>query len=166
VTAGACGGKVSTSIVVSSNNVVTNGDFSGGTTGSGPVGWNAFSSGAAMVWDVTAGFNFYRPTGSNQGVIEQGTGLSVPAGAPLEATFTLGNTDTVSKRVSVILRSPAFDDLAICNFYVPAASSPAAYAMRMHTTIGWSNATVDFYAADVNAVGSTGAYQLDDVIVK
>ena len=146
-------------------NVVTNGDFSGGTSGSGPNGWSLFSSGTALDWDVTSGFNFYRPSGSNQGVIEQGTGLSIPAGAPVEATFTLGNTDTVTKRVTVILRSAGWDDLAICNFYLPASQSPASYTMRTHTTLSWSNATIDFYAADVNAGSSTGAYQLDDVVL-
>jgi hypothetical protein len=37
--------------------------------------------------------------------------------------------------------------------------------MRMHTTKSWPDATVSFYAADVNAPGSTGAYQLDDAVL-
>jgi hypothetical protein len=138
----ACGGRVSVSLEVRTANVVTNGDFSGGTSGSGPTGWSVYSSGAALVWDVTSGFNFYRPSGSNQGVIEQGTGLAIPAGAPVEATFTLGNTDTVTKRVSVIIRSSGWDDLAICNFCLPASQAPASYAMRTHTTVAWHHSTL------------------------
>ncbi len=41
----ACAGKVSVSLEVRTANVVTNGDFSGGTSGSGPTGWSLFSSG-------------------------------------------------------------------------------------------------------------------------
>jgi hypothetical protein len=56
----------------------------------------------------------------------------------------------VSKRVSVIVRSSGWDDLAICNFHLPASQSPAGYTMRMHTTVAWSAAAIAFYAADVN----------------
>ncbi len=77
----------------------------------------------------------------------------------------MGNTDTVTKRVTVIVRSAGWDDLAICNFYLPASQSPASYTMRTHTTTSWANATIDFYAADVNGGSSTGAYQLDNVVL-
>jgi hypothetical protein len=43
--------------------------------------------------------DFYRVAGSTSGLIAENTGRAIPAGMPLEATFVLGNTDTVRKRM-------------------------------------------------------------------
>ena len=115
----------------------------------------------------TGVLNFYRTGAVTQAVILQYTGLALGQGAPLELTFKLGNTDTVRKRLSLIVHNPAFSDLAICNFWLDPQQPLTSYAMRLHTTHpdpqAWTDASVSFYAADVNARGSTGAYQLDDV---
>ena len=156
---GPCGGSVSATLEVRSPNVVGNGNFGNGTTG-----WTVVSAGADTVTDTgNQVLNFYRPPGSTQGVVLQPTGLAAPASAPLEATFKIGNSDTVMKRMTVIVHSSAWDDLAVCNFYLPPGQTLSNYTMRMHTTVAWSNATIAFYASDVNAAGSTGAYQLDEV---
>ncbi len=89
--------------------------------------------------------------------------MALLAGAPLEATFTLGNSDTARKRVSVIVHNANFDDLALCTFWLDPAQTAQAYAMRMHTTKAWTDATISFYAADANGSGSSGAYQLNHV---
>ena len=60
---------------------------------------------------------FYRTSGSTQGVIFQNTARTLPTGAPLEATFTLGNGDAVRKRVTVVLHDSDFSDSVSCNFW-------------------------------------------------
>jgi hypothetical protein len=75
----------------------------------------------------------------------------------------MGNSDTVRKRLSVIVHTPVFDDLMICTFWLDPQQPLRDYVMRAHTTKAWTDTSASFYAADANAAGSTGAYQLDDV---
>ncbi len=161
---GPCTGMVSAPLEVTSGNVITNGDFSQ-VDGSGfPIGWGIFTQGGSGYWNASTGvFNFYRTEGMTQAVTLQYTGLALPTGAPLDLVFRMGNSDTVRKRLSVMIHTPGFDDLALCTFWLDPQQPLRDYAMRTHTTKAWADATASFYAADANASGSTGAYQLDDV---
>lgn len=144
--------------------LVTNGSFDNGT-----AGWLQFATPnpGYMVSRVLNGvFEFYRnappPGTTNQAVVFQQTGVSRPSGSAVAATFDLGNTDDVRKRVSVLLHDADFSDLHVCTFWLPPHAPSSTYGMRTHTTRPWSNLTISFYAA---SPGNTGFYQLDNVSV-
>jgi hypothetical protein len=110
-------------------------------------------------------FEYYRvpppPGTSNQAVVFQQTTAQVLAGAPLRASFSLGNTSSVRKRISVLIHDENFSDLFVCTFWLPPNTALQSYQMRTHTTKLWAGATISFYAATAGSNG--GAYQLDGV---
>jgi hypothetical protein len=142
---------------------IVNGGFSSGTTG-----WQFFATPdlTYIVSNVTGGvLQFYRqppPPGTrNQAVALQQTGLPLVANAPLLAQFSLGNSDPVRKRITVLLHDSDFMDLSVCTFWLPANSPLALYTMRTHTTRPWANTTIAFYAASEGSNG--GYYRVDNV---
>jgi len=148
------------------SNVVQNGTFASGSTN-----WSVFATDGTVPdnnyisWAVNAGvFEYFKvppPSGSNAAVVLQNTGAAFGAAAPIVARFDLGNTSSVRKRVSVLIHDSNFADLSVCTFWIPPNTPMRSYAMRTHTTIAWTNATISFYAASVGASG--GVYQLDNV---
>ena len=144
-------------------NLVRNGSFANGLTR-----WFTFATPdpSALIGGVTNGvFEFYRapppPGTSNQAVIYQETGMGLPAGAPIQADFHLGNSSNVRKRMSVLLLDADFSDLHVCTFWLPANAPMRAYRMRTHTTRPWVNAAIYFYAATPGSDG--GSYRIDNV---
>jgi len=111
---------------------------------------------------------FYRlPAGPgvpNQAVVFQQTNTALVAGAAVELSFNLGNSDSVRKRISVVVHDADFSDLAVCTFWLPPHTPLATYGMRTYTTESWSNATLSFYAASAGSQG--GFYQIDDVSIE
>jgi hypothetical protein len=146
-------------------------DFGGnGNFTDGAAHWRTYATPdmSHIVSNVTGGvLQFYRvppPAGSaNQAVVFQNTGIPLGALAPIRARFELGNSDTVRKRVSVLLHDSDFSDLSVCTFWLPAGSPLRPYEMRTHTTRAWANATVSFYAAVTGSAG--GFYRVDNVSV-
>jgi hypothetical protein len=111
-------GLLRSTFLPSGTNFVQNADFSDGTTG-----WLQFATPdmSYIVSDVTGGvFRFYRrqpPAGTtNQALVFRETGIPIPANAALQATFDLGNSDTVRKRISVLVHDSNFTDLFVCTF--------------------------------------------------
>ena len=94
-------------------------------------------------------------------MVFQNTGSPVAANMALRATFDLGNSSTVRKRISVLIIDSDFSDLSVCTFWLAPGAPLATYAMRTHTTRSWTNATIYFYAATKGADG--GFYLLDNV---
>ncbi len=146
-----------------SPNLVRNGRFETATSN-----WQQFATPdmSDIVSQVTGGvFEYYRvappPGTANQAVIFQTTGVALPADAPLVARFSLGNSSTVKKRISVLVLDSDFSDLAECTFWIQASTSLTPYQMRTHTTKAWANAAIYFYAASAGSNG--GFYQLDEV---
>ena len=147
-------------------NVLANGDFSGNS-----ANWQTFATPTSldMVSNVTGGvFQFYRiaqaPGTPAQAVVFQQTGMAMPGGAPLLATFDLGNTDSVRKRISVLVHDADFSDLHVCTFWLPPNLPLSTYSIRTHTTKPWVNATLSFYAASANPAGNTtGFFQIDNI---
>ena len=144
-------------------NLVRNGGF-----GSGLTRWLTFGSPdpSYFVGGVTNGvFEFYRmppPAGtSSQAVVYQETGMSLPAGAPLQADFQLGNSSSVRKRMSVLVLDSDFSDLHVCTFWLPPGLPLTTYSIRTHTTRPWLNASIYFYAATPGSNG--GSYRIDNV---
>ena len=139
--------------------LIENGNF-----GVGAGAWSTFAlpSPANMTWQITNGVFEFQRSGT-QAVVFQTTTSSLPTGTPLVASFRLGNTDSVRKRISVLLHDADFLDLHVCTFWLPPNLPLTTYGMRTHTTKPWTNFTASFYAA---SVGTGGFYQLDDVVVQ
>jgi DNA-binding beta-propeller fold protein YncE len=147
--------------IKATTDVATNGSFADGTTA-----WLQFGlpTMAAIVSNVTDGvFQFYR--NGTQAVAFQETGLPLPAGAPVQAQFEIGNSDNVRKRISVLFHDSDFADLSVCTFFLPPNAPLQTYTMRSHTTKAWGSATVSFYAA-TNGTNNGGFYRLDNLSVE
>lgn len=144
-------------------NLVRNGRFDSGTSN-----WAQFATPdmSNMVSQVTNGvFEYYRVGSSaTQAVVFQETGVALPANAPVIARFSIGNSSSVRKRISVLVLDSNFSDLAVCTFWIPANTPLAPYRMITHTTQAWANASIYFYAASTGSNG--GFYQLDQVSVE
>jgi hypothetical protein len=144
--------------------MIQNGQFSNGV-----ANWVLFATPdtSYLQWEITLGseFAFRRqpppPGTSNQAVVFQNTGVAVPADTSILATFRLGNTGSVPKRIAVLVQEGDFSDLAVCTFWLPARAEGIPYAMRVRTTKAWTNATIAFYAAATDV--PFGYYQIDDV---
>ena len=149
-------------------NIVLNGAF-----GSGAANWQVFATdGTAqdnnyIQWAVNGGvFEYYRvppPSGSNQAVVLQDIAVPFAAGDAIVSHFDLGNSSSVRKRISVLIHSTDFSDLSVCTFWIPPNTPMRPYAMRTHTTIAWTGASISFYAASAGDNG--GVYQIDNVVM-
>jgi hypothetical protein len=138
--------------------MLQNGTFGTGTTS----GWSLFGT---LTSQVDAGvFEFTRETGTPPaGVILQPTGQGLASGEILTATFELGNSSAVRKRVTVLLHDNDFSDLSACTFWLAPGQVLSPYAMRGFATKTWTNATVSFYAA---TVGTETWSRLDNVSLR
>ena len=137
--------------------LIVNGGFSGVDL----PPWGVFGQ---IVWQLAGGvFEFYRPAGVPAGVVLQQTGANPGANAILTATFQLGNSSGVVKRVTVLLHSADFLDLSACTFWLAPGQPLSPYTMRTFATQAWTNATVSVYPA---TVGIEQAIRLDDVTLR
>ncbi len=91
--------------------------------------------------------------------MSQSLGQPLPAGAPLEAQFGLGNSSTVAKTIRVVLADGDFSESKTCSFAVPAGTPLTTYRMQALTTEAWSNASIHFYA---DTPGTDGGFNLVD----
>jgi hypothetical protein len=138
--------------------ILVNGDFASGTI---EPGWSLFG---AIVGGVTAGvFEFIRPAGTPSGVLLQSTGQIVGGTQLLTASFQLGNTSAVRKRVTVILHDADFSDLSACTFWLAPGQPLSTYTYRTFVGEVWSNATLSFYPA---TIGTEEWIQLDNVTLQ
>jgi hypothetical protein len=137
--------------------LLVNGDFAVGL-----APWTTFGT---ITSQIAGGvFEFIRPIGTPPaGVVFQATGQSMTAGQILTATFVLGNSSPVRKRVTAILHDNNFSDLAACTFWLPAGQVLSPYSLRAYTTQAWADATFSVYAA---TVGADQWIQLDDATLK
>ena len=136
--------------------LLVNGDF---TAGLAP--WGVFGQ---ITGQVTAGvFEFFRPAGTPAGVVLQNTAQAIPANEIVTATFELGNSSPVRKRVTVLLHDNSFSDLAACTFWLPAGQPLSPYVMRSFTTQAWTAATLSVYPA---TVGTDAWIQLDNASLR
>jgi hypothetical protein len=123
-------------------NLLQNGDFS---TGALLPGWGTFGQ---IQWQVAGGvFEFLKLAGTPSGVLLQPTGQPIPANTLLSATFQLGNSSGVRKRVTVIVHDNNFSDLSACTFWLSPGQPLSTYMYRAYTTKAWTNATFSIYPA-------------------
>ena len=125
-----------------SPNMLLNPSFS-----TGMIGWQVFGQ---IVHQITAGvFEFYRPAGIPAGVVFQNSDDMVVENEIVTATFELGNSSSVRKRVTVLLHDSNFSDLSACTFYLDPGQPLSSYTMRTFATNTWTNATISVYGATV-----------------
>ncbi len=84
-------------------------------------------------------------------MILQSTGQAMTANQIMLATFQLGNSSAVRKRVTVILHDLNFSDLLACTFWIPPGSPLSLYSIRGFATAAWANATLSIYPATTGA---------------
>jgi len=125
--------------------LLLNGDFATNSTAS----WTLFG---VITQQVVAGvFEFIKPPGEPAGVILQPTGQAMAAGDIVTATFELGNSSGVRKRVTVLLHDASFGDLSACTFWLEPGQPLLPYAIRTFATTAWGSATLSVYPATVGA---------------
>jgi len=142
-----------------SANLLTNGDFATGALSP----WGTFGD---LTSQITGGvFEFIRPgtAGQPAGVILQPANQAMTANQILTASFQLGNSSTVRKRVTVLLHDLDFSDLSACTFWLPPGQALSTYQMRGFATKAWTNATISVYAA---TTGPEQWIRLDNVTLQ
>jgi murein DD-endopeptidase MepM/ murein hydrolase activator NlpD len=142
-------------------NFVANGDFALSLRY-----WAAFAqpTQSAITSRINSGvLEFRRAPGSASAVMLQNTGAPLPSGAPINATFLLGNSSPQRQRATVILHDNDFSDLLVCSFWLPPNSPPQPYGMETQTTEAWTQATVAIYAS---TPVTEGWLRVDDVWVQ
>jgi Zn-dependent metalloprotease len=112
---------------------IANGDFSAGITA-----WETFGTITGSVNPATGTFDFIRTPGTPGGVVLQRTGQAVAAGEFLTATFDLGNSSAVRKRVTLLIHPNDFSDLAACTFWLRPGQPLSTYQMKMRATKAWA----------------------------
>ena len=147
--------------------LLVNGDFASGVL----APWIAFgnitqqinmtphpSVGGASV------FEFLRSTTAPPaGVVLQSTGQAMTAGQIMTATFQLGNSSRVVKRVTALLHDSDFSDLHACTFYLFPGQPLSNYVMKTYASKAWTNATFSLYPA---TIGPEPWIRLDNVSFK
>jgi hypothetical protein len=96
-------------------------------------------------------------------VVLQATGQTPSADHIITATFELGNSSSVRKRVTAILHDVDFSDLSACTFWLPPGQPLSSYVMRSYATKAWGNATFSMYAA---TIGTDQWIRLDNVTMR
>jgi hypothetical protein len=140
----------------SGSSLLTNGDFSDGTTG-----WTL--SGSMTSGVVSEVLEYYRTTGPTTPVVGQATSTSVSANQRLTAIFEMGNSSTSRQRVTVSLQESDASSFVSCVFWLPAGAERRAYAMTMFAPVAWSNATWAVVPSNGGSEGSHGWLELDTV---
>ena len=136
--------------------LLVNGDFSADLPP-----WGVFGQ---IVHQVTNGvFEFHRPAGTPAGVVLQPTLQNASIGQIFTATFELGNTFPVRRRVTILLHENDFSDLAACTFWLSPGQPLQPYAIRMFASRPWLNATLSIYPASID---TAAWFQLDNVTLR
>jgi hypothetical protein len=123
--------------------LLSNGDFSAGL-----APWALFGQ---ITGQVTGGvFEFARPAGTPAGAVLQPTLVPLPIHTRLTATFSLGNSSGVARRVTVIIHDNDFSDLGACTFWLPPGQPLSPHVVKIYTTKAWANATFSVYPASID----------------
>ncbi|MDZ4766212.1 MAG: S8 family serine peptidase [Chloroflexota bacterium] len=152
-----------------SGTLLSDGSFTVGAIGSADGGWGVFStpnhtteSNLNIAYQVSSGvFEFYRknrPGISNSAVVLQYSQDSLPAGTTMEAVFQLGNSTANRARITVLLHTRNFIDLAVCTFWLAPNAPLSSYSMYAYTTQAWdagsgNDASISFYNSTAHASG-------------
>ena len=138
-----------------SGDLLVNGDFGSGSLA---PGWNTFGQIQGQVSGFV--FEFIKLPGTPAGVLFQNTAQPTPAQQVLTATFQLGNSSSVRKRVTVLLHDIDFSDLFACTFWLAPGAALDTFTVRGWATRSWTQTTLSIYPA---TVGSEQWIRLDNV---
>lgn len=128
------------------NQMITNNEFTGGTTN-----WVPYPAGAQTTRVQNGVYEFYRNTGSPTASVIQSTGVAVPTvGTRFEVHALLGNSSAQWQRLSILAYDGDFSDIQICSFWLPPGAPLRDYMMQFRNSDPWSNATIAFYPAQAN----------------
>lgn len=127
--------------------LLVNGDFGTGTL----APWGLFGT---ITQRIAGGvFEFIRESNAPpSGVVVQATGQTMYSGELMSATFQLGNSSPVRKRVTVILHDSDFSDLSACTFWLAPGQPLSSYVYRTYATKAWTNAMISFYPATTDSL--------------
>jgi hypothetical protein len=131
-----------------------------------PEFWGVFGvpelpSTDGVQWRVQNGvFEFFRPLGSQQGVVLQNTEQAITAGTPLIARFDLGNSSNVRKRITVLVHDTNFTDSFFCTFWLDPQAPARRFGVQGKPNINWDSAYLSFYASSADGAGH---YRVDNV---
>jgi hypothetical protein len=126
-----------------SNNLLVNGNFQNGL-----APWGTFGQ---ITHQIQGGvFQFVRPAGTPAGVVLQATGIGGPMHGRMTATFSLGNSSSVRKRVTVLVHDIDFSDLSACTFWLEPGQNLSTYTMKLYTSKAWTNATFSVYPSAID----------------
>jgi subtilisin-like proprotein convertase family protein len=127
-----------------SGNLLSNGDFSS-AIGSPNGNWGVFGDPVNPPWYMSGGiFYMYRTGTINSAAVLQNSNQTINQGVRWELTVQLANSSpTIPYRVTILVRSEDFSDLAVCSFYLPGNATLQTYTMRGFTTLPWTTASTD-----------------------
>jgi parallel beta-helix repeat protein len=143
-------------------NLIENGDFANSYSE-----WLTYGTpnNSALQFRLNNGvMEFYRNTNTDSAVVFQNTGEAVPANTPMEVQFSMGNSSSARKRVTVLVHASDFSDLFACSFWIPpSGSTMRTYSIQTHSNLAWSGSSLSFY---VSTADSTGWIRLDNVSMR
>jgi hypothetical protein len=139
--------------------MLNNGGFDTGTL---PPWWQTYGT---LTPQIAGGvLQFTRDSDAGPaGVVLQPTGQAAAADSILTATFELGNSSAVRKRVTVLMHDLYFSDLSACTFWLAPGQPLKPYLMRAYVTDPMLNVTLSVYAA---SVGTEQWTRLDNASLK
>jgi hypothetical protein len=161
--------------VNSGTEMIANGSFGAAAPSNPnlPLHWSVFASPGSdlsvhMDYRISGGvFEFLRkpfpPSNLNSAALLQNTASWLPAGAPIEIEFDLGNNSAQRKRISVLAHAADFSDLQVCTFWLTPNSPLRRYRMQTFTQHPWMPAALSFYASTADG---TGWYRIDNVSMR
>jgi len=145
-------------------NLLTNGDLGSGAltpwVADGPVTWQINPTGNVLEFIRTASPN---PPSVPPAVMLQATNQSMANDQILTATFMIGNSSPVRKRVLLLVHDLAFGDLVACTWWLNPGQPLSPYAMKLYASAAWTNAAVAIYPS------TTGPHQwirIDDITLQ
>ncbi|MDZ4766905.1 MAG: hypothetical protein SGI73_20390 [Chloroflexota bacterium] len=147
--------------VAAQTNLLSNGNFSV-PIGSPDGNWGIFPDDpSSYPTQIVGGVFQYRNSGT-AGVVLQRSGDPIAAGAGVQVSLELGNSNSVfRRRTTVIAWDSNFSDLRVCTFWVLPDSPLQTRKMQFRTAQAWTNAQVSIYASSPD--GNPGFSLLDNV---
>ncbi len=142
-------------LIPARRNIIGNGDFSNG--------FNKWTYWGDIGYSVTDKLTFYRqnPSPNGGGAVYTGAAWRVPANAPLETLFMLGNSSNVSKSLRVVVSNQS-DEIS-CTINIPANQPLTPFRMRGKTHQAWSGIRLDLTP---NPADGVAGIVIDDIAVR
>lgn len=113
-------------------------------------------------------FYMYRTAAISSAAVLQNSNQTINQGVRWEMTIQLANSSpTAPYRVTLLVRSEDFSDLAVCTFYIPAGSTLQTYTMRGYTTLPWTSASTDAAVSIyMSSSAASGWVHIDNVSLR